>query len=159
MLNSRPLCELPDDPDEFAVLTPGHFIIGSAISVVPEPSSAQISMSKLSRYQLIRRMVEKFWEQWSSEYIQKLRGINKWHRTNPNIQLGSLVLLVDERLQPTKWPMGRVTILHPGKDMLSQSRHSHRASRDQSLRFVHYLWRSLHLILPTSKILIPLIFT
>ncbi|XP_015118278.1 uncharacterized protein LOC107041956 [Diachasma alloeum] len=63
ILNSRPLWGLPDEPDEFAVLTPGHFIIGSAISIMPEPSLAHLSMAKLSRYQLVRRMVEKFWEQ------------------------------------------------------------------------------------------------
>jgi len=38
VLNSRPLCPLTDDPDDFTALTPGHFIMGCAPTVIPEPS-------------------------------------------------------------------------------------------------------------------------
>ncbi|XP_015119443.1 uncharacterized protein LOC107042773 [Diachasma alloeum] len=118
ILNSRPLCELADDPDEFAVLTPGHFIIGSALSTVPEPSLLHLPVSRLSRYQLIRQMVGRFWELWCITYLQKLQSFSKWQKDQPNLQLGSSVLIVDERLPPTKWPMGRITQLHLGKDGL-----------------------------------------
>lgn len=37
-LNSRPLQALTDDPEDTAALTPGHFLIGSAINAVPEPT-------------------------------------------------------------------------------------------------------------------------
>lgn len=37
-LNSRPLQALSDDPADLMTLTPGHFLIGSALTVVPEPS-------------------------------------------------------------------------------------------------------------------------
>lgn len=35
-----------------------------------------------------------------------------------NIKVGTLVLVVDERYPPSKWPLGRVTVVHPGKDSL-----------------------------------------
>ncbi|XP_029164164.1 uncharacterized protein LOC114935485 [Nylanderia fulva] len=59
-LNSRPLCPLTDSIDDFEVLTPGHFLIGSAITINPEPSVLQINENRLSRWQLLRQITERF---------------------------------------------------------------------------------------------------
>lgn len=37
-LNSRPLAPLSNFPDDYSFLTPGHFLIGTAITCPPEPS-------------------------------------------------------------------------------------------------------------------------
>ncbi|XP_011866618.1 PREDICTED: uncharacterized protein LOC105561342, partial [Vollenhovia emeryi] len=42
----------------------------------------------------------------------------KRHHRNNEIKVGSLVLIIDERLPPCKWPLARITALHPGKDGL-----------------------------------------
>jgi len=39
-LNSRPLQALSGDPDDTAAFTPGHFLVGSALTAIPEPSLA-----------------------------------------------------------------------------------------------------------------------
>lgn len=49
VLNSRLLSPLTDDPDDLNALTPGHFLIGTALSVVPEPSLEIVKTSHLSR--------------------------------------------------------------------------------------------------------------
>ncbi|XP_071052130.1 uncharacterized protein [Onthophagus taurus] len=49
VLNSRPLCSISDDPNNFDVLTPAHFLIGNALAVVPEPSVFDEKISRLSR--------------------------------------------------------------------------------------------------------------
>lgn len=54
-LNSRPMQALTDDLDDVAALTPGHFLIGSALNVVPEKSLLETSTSTVSRWQLIQR--------------------------------------------------------------------------------------------------------
>jgi hypothetical protein len=49
-LNSRPLKS--DDPNDFAALTPGHFLIEAPILAVPEPSLTDKADNALSRWQL-----------------------------------------------------------------------------------------------------------
>ncbi|XP_029162599.1 uncharacterized protein LOC114943090 [Nylanderia fulva] len=70
-LNSRPLQPLSDDPEDVAALTPGHFLIDSALSAVPEPSLKR-EPSRLSRWQLLQQMRDHFWSRWASEYLHTL---------------------------------------------------------------------------------------
>ncbi|EZA62186.1 hypothetical protein X777_02811, partial [Ooceraea biroi] len=58
ILNSRPLEPLSDDPDDVSALTPGHFLIRSALTTIPEPSLNDLALSRLSRWQLIQQRVQ-----------------------------------------------------------------------------------------------------
>ncbi|KMQ91673.1 hypothetical protein RF55_8426 [Lasius niger] len=71
-LNSRPLQALSDDPEDLAALTPGHFLVGSALNAVPEPSLADELTSHLFRWQLLQQMRDHFWTRWSKEYLHAL---------------------------------------------------------------------------------------
>ncbi|XP_076284633.1 uncharacterized protein LOC143211095 [Lasioglossum baleicum] len=115
-LNSRPICPLSDDPSDLSALTPGHFLIGDALNVIPEPDLADTPRSRLSRWQLLRQLLDHFWSRWSREYVQRFHSASKWHSKSPPLQIGDLVLVRDERTPPAKWPLARVTALHPGKD-------------------------------------------
>lgn len=55
ILNSRPLEPLSDDPDDVSALTPGHFLIGSALTTIPEPCLTDLAISRLSRWQFIQQ--------------------------------------------------------------------------------------------------------
>ncbi|XP_046735027.1 uncharacterized protein LOC124404737 [Diprion similis] len=120
ILNSRPLEPLSDDLDDTSALTPGHFLIGTALNAVPEPSLLELPTNRLSRWQFIQQGMQQFWHMWSTQYLQRLQAVSKWHHPHNNIQVGSLVLLTDERLPPGKWPMARVLKLLPGKDGLTR---------------------------------------
>ena len=43
---------------------------------------------------------------------------SKWHRKGTNLCVGDIVILKEENTIPTKWPLGRVISVHPGKDQL-----------------------------------------
>lgn len=116
VLNSRPLSSLSDDPEDLNALTPGHFLIGNAPAIMPEPSLETIKRSRLSRWQLLRQMLDNFWVRWSTECLQRYHAIYKWNKSVPSLKEGSLVLIIDERYPPSKWPLGRVIQTHPGKD-------------------------------------------
>ncbi|XP_029162025.1 uncharacterized protein LOC114933556 [Nylanderia fulva] len=115
-LNSRPLQPLTDDPEDFSALTPGHFLIGSALSVVPEPSLTEESSSRLSWWQLLQQMKDHFWSRWSREYLHTLAHRPKWFKINRETRVGRLCLIRHEMTAPTRWPLARITKLHSGAD-------------------------------------------
>lgn len=119
VLNSRPLCPMTEDPEDLQPLTPGHFLIGSPLAVVPEPSLNHEKISRLSRYQLLKVMLDGFWKRWSAEYIQNLQKFDKWDKRVANVKIGTMVLIIDERYPPSKWHLGRVTEVHLGDDGLA----------------------------------------
>ncbi|XP_076298608.1 uncharacterized protein LOC143217847 [Lasioglossum baleicum] len=119
-LNSRPICPLTDDASDLATLTPGHFLVGDALNVIPEPDLADTPRTRLSRWQLLRQILDHFWSRWSREYIQQFHSASKWRTTSPPFRVGDLVLVRDERTPPAKWPLARVIELHPGKDDITR---------------------------------------
>lgn len=118
VLNSRPLCPMSDDVEDLSALTPGHFLIGEALSTIPEPNLIEIPESRLTRWQLLRQKVEHFWTRWSSECLQRYQAISKRYHPNNIIKEGSLVLIVDERYPPAKWPLARVVQLQMVLDQM-----------------------------------------
>ncbi|CAB0040754.1 unnamed protein product [Trichogramma brassicae] len=117
-LNSRPLQAINDDPTDLMALTPAHFLIGSATCTIPEPSTLDLSISGLSRLQMLRNMYEHFWTRWSSEYLQALQHRPKWQKSNTQIRVGQLCVIRSELTPPCKWALARITQVHPGKDGL-----------------------------------------
>ncbi|XP_043467015.1 uncharacterized protein LOC122501539 [Leptopilina heterotoma] len=60
VLNSRPLSALTEDAEDFNALTPGHFLIGGPLTTIPEPNLENIMTARLSRWQLLRQMLDSF---------------------------------------------------------------------------------------------------
>lgn len=116
ILNSRPLCPLSVDPENVDALTPGHFLIGGFLLGLPEYDLSATGSNRLSRWQHIQKMSQHFWRRWNVEYLNTLQQRAKWLRDRPNLEIGQLVLVKDERLPPMRWALGRIVAVHPGKD-------------------------------------------
>lgn len=67
-LNSRPLLLMSDDPNDLMYLTPGHFLIGEAMTSIPEPSLLEENVLLTHRY---RAMLEKF--NYTGKFVQSGR--------------------------------------------------------------------------------------
>ncbi|XP_071580189.1 uncharacterized protein [Temnothorax nylanderi] len=115
-LYSRPLQALSDDPDDVTALTPGHFLIGAPLLAAPEPSLGERPDNTLSRWQLVQRMRDHFWQRWSRECIQHLAPRPKWLSAEATPAVGSLCLIRSEIAPPNRWPLARIVRLHPGDD-------------------------------------------
>ena len=115
-LNSRPLVPLPSDEDGIEALTPGHFLIGRPLEALPDTPSAFQSMSILRRWNLCQSLVRHFWKRWSTDYFASLRKLTKWYSPSRNLREGDVVLLKEDGMIPTKWPLGIVAKLYTGKD-------------------------------------------
>ncbi|GFU27852.1 integrase catalytic domain-containing protein [Trichonephila clavipes] len=91
-LNSRPLCVLSCSPDDPCVLTPGHFLIGKALTAIPQPTVPD-DLRHCDRWRLLTRMTQHFWNRWSSEYLTLLQSRSKWRIVQKNLDIGDLVLI------------------------------------------------------------------
>ena len=118
-LNSRPLVSVnvPDE-DGIQVLTPGHFLIGRPLCALPDPSFSYRPVSLLKRWDLCQNLIRHFWQRWSSEYLTSLNKFSKWHHPTRNLQVGDVVIIREDTLVPTKWPLARVSQVHCGQDGL-----------------------------------------
>ncbi|XP_076301722.1 uncharacterized protein LOC143219731 [Lasioglossum baleicum] len=117
-LNSRPITPLTDEPSDLTALTPAHFLIGSPLTAIPEPSLTDVRSSRLKRWQMIQQQRDHFWDRWSFEYLQTLQQRTKWTKEQPNLKPGDLCLILNEATPPTRWPLGRVEQVHAGADGL-----------------------------------------
>ncbi|XP_030758318.1 uncharacterized protein LOC115884017 [Sitophilus oryzae] len=75
-LNSRPLTPLSENPDDLN--TPGHFLIGTSLSSLPKTDLQDISITRVKRYEMLIKMVQRFWSKWSKDYLTQLQQRNKW---------------------------------------------------------------------------------
>lgn len=117
-LNSRPISALHDDPSDFSVLMPGHFLIGRPLVSPSEESMLEIEPNWLSRWQQVQQaMLEQIWRAWSLDYFaQTLQQRQKWQADQPNLKVNDLVLLKNNLLPPLKWELARIMEVHPDTD-------------------------------------------
>jgi len=115
-LNSRPLCPLSTDPNDFSVLTPGHFLVGGPLNSLPEPDLSHVKLPHLDIYQNIQRLQESFWNRWKTEVLAEYQKKSKWLKERKNLEINDCVLIVDDNKKSKEWRMGRIIKLHPGSD-------------------------------------------
>jgi hypothetical protein len=117
VLNSRPLLALQSiDPDEMSYLSPAHFLTGTSLSTYPEPDVTEVPINRLAFWKQCTRMMQSFWKEWSRLYLTQLQSRPKWHKSVPNIDKGTLVLIRDNNAPPLTWQTARVVETFPGPD-------------------------------------------
>ncbi|XP_055629207.1 uncharacterized protein LOC129770406 [Toxorhynchites rutilus septentrionalis] len=115
-LNSRPLTQLSDDPDDLQPLTPAHFLVGTSLDALPDSDYTSTPSNRLSHWQLIQQQQQHFWRRWRVEYLSQLQARVKNWKPPITIQPGRLVIMVDENQPPMRWRMARIHQVHPGSD-------------------------------------------
>lgn len=116
ILNSRPLQPLNEDPNEALALTPAHFLIGKPLTLIPEPSVRHITQNRLDIFQQRQAIMQKFWHEWSHEYLHQLQRRSKWLEQTANVKVGQIVLLHDQNSPPAQWKLARVIKIFPDKE-------------------------------------------
>ncbi|XP_045541437.1 uncharacterized protein LOC123722922 [Papilio machaon] len=119
-LNSRPMSQLPTYPDDPFPLTPGHFLVGGPLVVVPDRDYKDFNITSLKRWQLTQRMLQEFWRKWSDEYLAQLQHRYKWKDQVAEPKIGDVVLLREVDLPPAKWLFGVIIEKHAGLDNLTR---------------------------------------
>ncbi|XP_076380821.1 uncharacterized protein LOC117219916 [Megalopta genalis] len=120
-LNSRPLYPLSSDPTDLNPLTPGHFLVGEALTALPHADLTDIRQNRLNRFQLLQQTIQHFWRRWQRDYLHNLQQRHKWKQGHGSpLKVGDMVLIKEDNLPPLKWALGRVVELHPGQDGISR---------------------------------------
>ena len=79
-LNSQPLVPITGDPDDIDSLTPGHYLIGSALNAIPDSyGEDNDNLDKLNHWRLVKAIRDRFWVRWSWEYLNTLSQHHKWY--------------------------------------------------------------------------------
>lgn len=115
-MNSRPLMPLSSDPNDFAALTPAHFLVQNMIRPLPETDVRNTPLNRLNQYEKLQKYAQSFWYRWRNEYLKEL---NRQYIANPKrhpINVGDVVILKEDSLPPARWPLARILELHPGPD-------------------------------------------
>jgi hypothetical protein len=116
-LNSRPLILLSQDPNDLEALTPGHFLIGAPLTAPYESQVTDRNTNGLTRWQRITQLQQHFWKRWQEEYLSQLQTCPRGQQhQHPNVDVGALVVLIEDNLSPLQWRLGRVVHVHPGSD-------------------------------------------
>lgn len=116
VLNSRPLCPLSSDPNDFQALTAGHFLVGRPLTALPEVQLEVQNIPRLKRFKLISALSQHFWRRWSQTYLHTLQTRSKWTSKSAPPQVGELVLIKDDNLPPLHWRLGRIIRTLPSRD-------------------------------------------
>jgi Family of unknown function (DUF5641) len=120
-LNDRPLC-LDGDSLEAIVMTLKVLLQCSIVVEFPEPSLAWQVPSVRNRVAEMQEAQRKFWNSWSTSYLESSRKLSKWLSEVENIEwVGKIVLLVEELIPRARWNLARITSVIPSHDKLARA--------------------------------------
>lgn len=112
-VNSRPLMYTSELGH---VLTPSHFLIGRGTPLTSaELENFEQVVNLSERHEFEEALTEQFWQVWKNEYLRNLPPVTaKNSKTNGSLEVGSLVLIKDQKRPRMLWALGRVVKLYKG---------------------------------------------
>nr|XP_044248645.1 uncharacterized protein LOC108069676 [Drosophila takahashii] len=105
-VNSRPLTFVSLDHDDQEALTPNHFLLGSSNGTKPFCDPERINYRWCLRQS--EQFANQFWTRWVTEILPTITRRSKWHEKVKPIDVGDLVIIVDETQRRNTWLKGRV---------------------------------------------------
>ena len=116
LLNVKPLTVISSEEDDLRPLTPIHFLIGhndisNAMEVIPE---GQVHPSHRWRY--LQHLNRATWRRWLKELVPRLNVTSKWQKQQKNVNVGDIMLVMEDNTPRGRWPLGRVVTVFPGRD-------------------------------------------
>lgn len=120
IVNSRPLTvDSINDQDAPEPLTPNHLItMKSKVALPPPGQFVKEDLYITKRWRRVQYLTEVFWGRWRKEYLLSLNKRAKWNQPRRNMKVGDIVLLKDENIPRSVWPLGIITQTLPSADGL-----------------------------------------
>ena len=118
LMNSRPLTNLSDDPNDDTILTPNHFLIGQMGGELAPESVDQTSFNPRKRWRRVQELVRRVLQRWMKEYLPHTGSRHKWFLPTANLKKNDVVLVIESQSARRDWGLGRIEATYPGKDGL-----------------------------------------
>ena len=114
IINSRPLTQSSDDPNDLGVITPNDLLLmkptrGPPGEFIPKDVYAR------HRWRQVQYIADIFWKRWVREYLPALQERQRWLQPRRSLQVGDVVLIADHTFPRCSWPMGRIEAVYPDK--------------------------------------------
>ncbi|CAB0018064.1 unnamed protein product [Nesidiocoris tenuis] len=116
VLNSRPICASATSSDHVDVLTPGHFLIFRPLNAPPQDPTLNDRSCLRSRWSQIQQRLNSFWKRWKLEYLTEVQHRYRWNTPDCPAVDGTVVLVMNDDLQPTQWDLGVIQSITNGPD-------------------------------------------
>ena len=116
VVNNRPLTAVSDDPTDFEPLTPNHLLQLRRGPSLPPGEFVKQDLYCRRRWRQVQYLADVFWSRWTKEYLPTLQLRTKWLRSQDNLKVNTVVLLVDDNLPRNCWLLGRIIRTMPGSD-------------------------------------------
>ena len=116
ILNNRPLTMVSSDINDLEALTPNHILLMRSNAAVSRGVFGDHDNYTRRRWRQVQYLADLFWKRWIREYLPNLQLRSKWIEPSPNMNIGDLVLVVDNNVPRCHWNLGRITEVVPGRD-------------------------------------------
>uniref|UniRef100_V5FXJ1 DUF5641 domain-containing protein n=1 Tax=Anoplophora glabripennis TaxID=217634 RepID=V5FXJ1_ANOGL len=87
---------------------------------IADENLTHVNPNRLSHFQHVQQLQRHFWTRWSREYVTELQQRCKWKSNYSNLRINDLVIIKDDNKPPLRWSLGRIVVLHPGKDDITR---------------------------------------
>ena len=108
-VNGRPITKSSDDPSDAEALTPNHLLLLRSGPKLPPGVFTKEDTYSRRRWRQVQYLADVFWRRWIREYLPQLQERQKWVYPSRNFAVDDIVLVVDDRVPRSSWPLGRIT--------------------------------------------------
>ena len=117
MLNSRSLTHVNDQPENEEPPTLNHFLLHRPFANIPpivcEETDKPLSFNS---WKEVQKVSNHFWKRFLKEYLPTLDRRQKWNKATSPLKVEDIVWLLQDFTPRGRWPVGKITATHPGKD-------------------------------------------
>ncbi|XP_026094149.1 uncharacterized protein LOC113066497 [Carassius auratus] len=116
ILNSKPLGYSSSDISDLDPITPNSLLMGRPDSSLPPVIYPESELISQRRWRHSQVLADQFWRRFIRFYLPSLQTRQKWQDETSDLQVGTIVLIVDPQLPRALWPVGQVSKVFPGVD-------------------------------------------
>ena len=121
VMNSRPLTHVSSDHRDPSPLTPNDLLLLKSTTAVPAYVTRGDDLYSRKRWRQASYLADVFWHRWKKEYVSLLQQRQVRMRSSKNLKVGDVVLLADDSVPRSEWPLGRIVHVRTSDDGLVRS--------------------------------------